>query len=466
MQQREVDVAILGAGSAGLYALSQVKRAGKSYVIMDGGPLGTTCARVGCMPSKAVIQIGHDLHRRRWMERAGVAGTDRLRPDPVQAMALVRKLRDGLSAGPAARVEKLGEHFIPHHGCFVAPGVIEAGDVRVQAGSVIIATGSSPVVPRAWQAFGSRVLTTDTLFEQDELGPRLAVVGLGAIGLELGQALVRWGLEVHGFDLAQAIGGIQDYVVQAQGRALIGRELPMTLGHEVHIEAVDGGLRISAGKTEFICDQVLASLGRRPNLGGLNLEAAGIEVGEDGQPDFDPQTMQIGQSRVFLAGDVDGQRPLLHEAGDEGRIAGYNACVDTPRRWRRKTPLGIVFTDPNLCVVGPAFDSLDEDEIAIGEADFTTQGRAVLIGEDSGVLRVYAEVETGRLIGASMACPGGEHIAHLLAWSIEQGLTVFDLLKMPFYHPVLEEGLQDALYDLLHEVEAKAPRPLELRPAD
>ncbi len=463
MQEIQVDIAILGAGSAGLYALGPVKRSGKSFVLMDGGILGTTCARVGCMPSKAAIQIGHDLHRRRWLARAGVQGTEALEADPAQALALVRKLRDGLAGGPAKRVEKLGERFIPHHGRFVAPGVLEAGDTRIHAEKIIIATGSSPVVPAAWQAFGDRILTTDSLFEQESLGPRLAVVGLGAIGLELGQALARWGLEVHGFDLAQEIGGIQDYVVQSQARALLARDLPMTLGQAVEIEAAGDALRVRAGKTDFECDQVLASLGRRPNLQGLNLEAAGITLDEHGLPPFDPETMQIDGQPVFIAGDVDAYRPLLHEAGDEGRIAGMNAVADTPKAYRRKTPLGIVFTDPNLCTVGPAFDSLDEDEIAIGEADFSTEGRAVLIGEDYGVLRLYAEVETGKLIGGSMACPGGEHIAHLLAWAVQQEMTVFDLLKMPFYHPVHEEGLQAALYDLLHEVEAQAPRPYELQ---
>ena len=151
---------------------------------------------------------------------------------------------------------------------------------------------------------------------------------------------------------------------------------------------------------------------------------------------------------------------MLHEAGDEGRIAGHNASGDRVDAFRRKVPLAINFCDPNICHVGLRWSELDQASTAVGEVRFQTVGRAMIMGRNKGILRVYAERDSGRLLGAEMACTRGEHLAHLLAWSIAQGLTVGQLLRMPFYHPVIEEALQAALYDLYGKVESRNEGPI------
>ena len=183
--------------------------------------------------------------------------------------------------------------------------------------------------------------------------------------------------------------------------------------------------------------------------------AAGIELGRHGVPAFNPNTMQVGDSHIFLAGDITGDRALLHEAGDEGRIAGHNATSDKIAAFRRKVPLSINFCDPNICHVGARWSELDPDTTAVGTVNFAPVGRALIMGKNRGILKVYADKQSGRLLGSEMACPKGEHLAHLLAWSIEQELTVERLLQMPFYHPVIEEALQAALYDCYSKVESK-----------
>lgn len=150
-----------------------------------------------------------------------------------------------------------------------------------------------------------------------------------------------------------------------------------------------------------------------------------------------------------------GDRPLLHEAGDEGRIAGYNATHGETARFRRKTPLFINFCDPNICAVGLRWNQLDPETTAVGQIRFAPVGRALIMGKNRGVLRVYADKASGRLLGSEMIGPKGEHLAHLLCWCIERNLTVGDLLRMPFYHPVIEEALQAALYDLYAKVDTK-----------
>ena len=160
---REVDVAIIGAGSAGLYALSQVRRRTDNWVLIDGGELGTTCARVGCMPSKAIIQIADDFHRRQHFRREGILGAEALRLDRAAAMERTQDLRDiFVDKVLSNSIDNMDEaHFLPENARFVAPDTLQVGDQTLRARAIILATGSHPRVPEAWQPFRDRILTTD-----------------------------------------------------------------------------------------------------------------------------------------------------------------------------------------------------------------------------------------------------------------------------------------------------------------
>ena len=203
-------------------------------------------------------------------------------------------------------------------------------------------------------------------------------------------------------------------------------------------------------------------MGRSPNVAGMKLENLGIELDQYGVPVHNPNTMQCGDQPVFLAGDVSGNRPIMHEAGDEGRIAGLNAAREGIQAYRRKTPIAIIFSDPNICTVGASWSELDHESTVIGQIKMAPVGRALIMTKNRGLLRVYGDKKTGKLLGASLFCIKGENLAHLLAWCIQQDLTVFDLLKMPFYHPVIEEALQAALRDLASKVEDKPAGILDL----
>ena len=469
MEERQVDVAIIGSGSAGLYAMSKVRPSGKSVVLINGGELGTTCARVGCMPSKAVIQIAEDFHRRGVFKRFGVEGHERLSVDVSEAMGYVQDLRDVFVERVISNsTDKMPDGmFVAGYTRFVEPNLLEMDDgQRIRAEKVIIATGSRPIVPAAWEPFRDRIITTDDFFELEELPTSIAVIGLGVIGLEIGQSLHRLGCKVVGIDMQEAIGGLTDPVAIKSAVDIIGSEMELWLGQGAQIsEGSNGRLRVSAGDNTIEVERVLASMGRQPNVEKLGLDVIGVPVDKRGVPLFDPNTMQVGDLPLFLAGDVTGERPLLHEAGDEGRIAGQNAVSDTVSSYRRKTPLNITFCDPNIVQVGQPYAALDLDSSAIGEVQMAPVGRAIIMAKNKGVIRVYADKASGTMLGAEMVCIKAENLGHLLAWSIQQGLTVGDLLQMPFYHPVIEEALQAALYDLYAKVDAKNPGPItELRP--
>ena len=458
--ERNVDVAIIGAGTAGLAAVSQVRQAKKTFVLINGGELGTTCARVGCMPSKALIQVGHDLHRRELFGREGIEGGEGLSANLPDILEHVRDLRDILVDRVLGNsTDQMEEEFLDGYARFIAPGVLQAGDDVIQAKSVIIACGTRPMVPPAWVDFGDRILTSDTLFEQEDLPQAVAVVGLGIIGLELGQALAQLGISVTGFDQQENIAGLADPSARQSAIEVMSRAFPLWLGHAAELQEEEGRIRVSAGEQSVVVDKVLAAMGRQTNLDWLSVENAGAELDEHGTPVFDSTTMRCGETRVFIAGDITGTDQVLHEAATEGRIAGYNAARGESTAFSQQTPLAITFTSPNICSVGAAFDDLNPEEIETGEMRLGPVGRALLMGANRGIIRLYAQKKSGVLLGATVIAERGEHLAHLLAWAIDDQMTVLQLLRKPFYHPTMEEAVQGALRDLLQKLKLPTTPP-------
>jgi dihydrolipoamide dehydrogenase len=153
-----------------------------------------------------------------------------------------------------------------------------------------------------------------------------------------------------------------------------------------------------------------------------------------------------------VAGDATNFIPLLHEAADEGRIAGENAARVAAGKpvscGLRRAPLGVVFTDPQIAIVGGGWQALEAGRFAVGQVNFEDQGRSRILFKNKGLLNVYGDIATGHLLGAEMIGPAAEHLGHLLAWSLQNQMTISGMLEMPFYHPVIEEGLRTALRDL------------------
>jgi dihydrolipoamide dehydrogenase len=442
-----VDVVVIGAGSAGLSALREVKKRTQDFVVINDGPWGTMCARVGCMPSKALIAAASAFDGRRDFQEFGIAGASGLSVDVPAVFRRVRAMRDAFVAANLEATDDLGDRAITGRAKLLGAGRIEVNGKELRARSIIIAVGSTPFVPKPWLSLGERLLTTDTLFEQDTLPRRMAVVGQGALGVELAQALCRLGLDVVAVGDTEIIAGLSDPAVNAVAAEVLRREMNVHLGDKAELSAEGDGVRIRAGALDVSVDRVLVALGRRPNVVDLGLDSLGVPL-EDGVPKVDRRTMQIGDLRVFLVGDSTGESALLHEAADDGHIAGLNATAKDIARFERRTPLTIVFSEPNIAMVGKRLTELDSAEVIVGEVRFERQGRARIAQRNRGIARIYADRRTGRLLGAELCAPAGEHLAHLLALAIERASTVADLLRMPFYHPVFEEGLRTALRQL------------------
>lgn len=467
MTDLRVDVAIIGAGTAGLYALREVRRARKSFALIDHGPLGTTCARVGCMPSKVALHSAELWRSRQSFAEIGISGSEHLKLDLDSTWVNLRQQRDRFAGGAAQKaISAGGEHLISGRARFLEPGVLEVtsenGVTMVRADAVIVATGTTPVLPGWLAQLGERVITTDQLFELEHLPSSLAVLGLGAIGLEMGLALARLGVKVIGAEMAAAPAGITDPEIAAAVIAQFAPELEMWFGAPAEVELRPQGVAVRSQGREVIVDQLLAALGRRPNIDKLNLAATGLTLDRRGLPEIDPATLQAGSSRLFFAGDASGITGLMHEAADEGAIAGYNAVRAEVTRFRRRRKLAIAFTHPDIATVGARYDQLDPQQTLIGTARTGDTARYRVLHGEGGLLRLYADKNSGRLLGASLFAVGGEHLAHLLALAIGRGETVHSLLQMPFYHPVIEEALQAALQGMARQIPARGDIPAGL----
>lgn len=454
---RVVDVAIIGAGTAGLSAERVARGAGASTVLIDDSFSGTTCATVGCMPSKLLIAAAAAAHAVRRASTFGVFATHRV--DAAALMGRVRRERDSFAAATREKIVQLpADVALRGRARFIDSTTLEMEDgQRVHARAVVVATGARPSIPDSFSAIHDLILTNETLFDLALLPESLAVVGAGPLGLELAQAMARLGVQVAVFDEKPALAGVDDAELASCMQDVFRNELDLHLGVALRTEMSNGRalLRWDGGEKSF--DRVLLAVGRPPNLEGLNLRAAGVELNERGVPRFDCETMQCGKSAIFLAGDANADRAVLHEALVEGSTAGFNAAMFPHATQRRRSvPFSIMFTDPPLALIGQR----SGDGLVCGKTDYRDQGRAKVEARARGLAKVYATEQGAVLKGAALFCPGADHLGHLLAWQINARASASQVLDQPFYHPTLEEGLKPALRQICAQSQVQLP-PME-----
>lgn len=457
-----VDVAILGAGTAGLAAYRAAVAVTDRVLLMEGGPIGTTCARVGCMPSKLLIAAADAAHAVEGAHRFGIGQPSQAQVDGIRVMDRVRSERDRFVGFTTRSVDAIPpRHWLRGHAVFQDTSTLLVGDVTVHAKTIVIATGSRPMQLPLFEGLGDRLLVNDDVFEWRKLPTSVVVFGPGIIGLELGQALHRLGVRIRVLGRGGSLGPLSDPEIRESAFRAISAELPLNLDanvQEIHREGDQVSVTfMDAGQpcTEHF-DYVLAATGRVPNIDHLGLEHTGLALDKRGVPLFDRQTLRCGESNIFIVGDANADVPLLHEASDEGTIAGNNAAhFPNVQPGLRRSPLSILFSDPQIAMVGETWAALRDRHPIIGKVSFEDQGRSRVMLVNRGLLHLYADPATGRFLGAEMVSPQAEHLAHLLAWAHQLKLTIPQMLDLPFYHPVIEEGLRTALRDANAQLKGK-----------
>ena len=454
---RKVDVAVIGAGSAGLPAFRAARRHTENIVLIEGGIYGTTCARVGCMPSKLLIAAAEAAHSIETASKFGVY-TSKPNINGHDVMRRVRSERDRFVGFVLESVESIDpKHHFRAHARFLDDHTIQAEEKIFEAKSVVIATGSSPKLMPMFDGLGERLVVNDDIFEWETLPESVAVFGPGVIGLELGQALHRLGVRIRIFGLSGSLKPLSDMGIRNYAENLFKAEFPLdTKANILGLELENDQVKIcfvdcknGEEKEEFF-DFLLAATGRFPNVNDLGLENTKLELDSLGVPLFNSATMQCGNSSIFIAGDVNNDLPLLHEAADEGEIAGDNAgrFPDIKTRLRR-SPVTVVFCDPQIAIVGDSWNELEgKENVVTGKVSFEGQGRSRIILKNKGLMHVYADRNSGLFLGSEFIGPHAEHLAHLMSWAHQQKMTIQQMLEMPFYHPVIEEGLRTALRDV------------------
>lgn len=446
MTDKVVDVIVIGAGTAGLKAYKAATARGADTIVIERGSGGSTCTRCGCMPSKLLIAAARAAHQARQAGRFGIEiGT--ISVDAAAVWQRVRRERDRFVASVLEEYHSIPADQRVHGGArFDGENSVVVGDRRIEARrGIVIATGARPIVPDGFEDVRHLVHTHETIFDLDALPQSLAVLGAGPLGLELAQAFARLGVDVAVFDPGSTVGGLKDPDCNAAAIDAIGSEVRLHLETKARASAAGGDqAKLGWDGGELVVDCILAATGRAPAMQDLGLEDTGIALDDDGVPVFDRRSHRCGDSRIFVAGDADAWRPVLHEAARGGRIAGEVAAGGEPPRCL--PAFSVAFTEPGIAQIGTAFADLPPDA-RIGKATVADNGRATIDGHTHGLVKLYGD-RAGKLIGASIVAPDAEHLGHLVALGIDRDIDVATFADQAWYHPTLGELLQSAARDL------------------
>ena len=351
------DIIIIGAGTAGISAYKEAVKHTNNILIINDGPWDTTCARVGCMPSKVLISTAnrmHDLQNAQevWLNAFVDINTD-------QVMEHVRNLRNRFTKATLKDVDQWPtEHKISGKAHFIDSETIEVNGKHYQSKSFILAVGSTPNYDQTWkQELGDRLITTDQIFELDTLPKSLAVIGSGVIALEIAQAMHRLGVETTIFARSKRIGIFTSSKLQQLAQEELSKELNFlfeTLPAEV--KSTSGGVilnyRINGEEKSLQTEYVLSATGRSSLLDNLKLENIDKSFQDIKLLPINAKTKQLDNYPIFIAGDAYTSTPLQHEAAHEGKKVVYN-CLNylQVNSVKTLTPLGIVFSHPEMAIV-------------------------------------------------------------------------------------------------------------------
>lgn len=466
---RKVSVAIIGAGTAGQNAFRQALKTTKDIVIINEGYWTTTCISAGCMPSKLLIAAADRAHTAKYSEEFGIHSEVKI--NGKQVMARVQAERSHFESYVEKQVESWpADKKIEGRAYINKDGLIEVNDELIEADKIIVATGSTPFVPEGWaDSLGDTLITSDQVFDLTDLPDSMAVVGAGAVGLELAQAFSRLGVAVTLFNSRNRVASLLDEDINAKAIDCLSSELTLQLGSkitEVGTKVDDSDHSVAfiqytdkdGEEGHWQGDYVLAATGRRNTIDQLGVENLGVELDEKNRPQhWDNNSGQIGDLEVYIVGDANAHLPFLHVASDEGFSSGSMVCDKNTDAYIRPptTPMSIIYSEPQIINVGKLLPEIKDNpnlEYVIGKVSFDNQGRSRIMGVNCGLLHIYGCKKTDRILGASMVGPDAEYIAHIIATAITNDTTVKQLLDAPFYHPTILEGLRTALRDVQHKM--------------
>ncbi len=438
------NVVVLGGGTAGLVTAAAVAGLGGRVALVERDRMGGDCLNTGCVPSKALISSARLLDRIRRSEEWGIAR--HLPPvDFERVFERVRERRGKIAPKDSQeRFESLGVEVVRGAARFVSPREVRVGERTLRAGHFVIATGSRPFVPPVPGLAEAGFHTNETIFDLKALPKRLAVLGGGPIGCELGQAFGRLGSEVTIVQSAPQILEREDADVAAALRGRLEREGVRILvsAKALRVESEGGGLRIvlDSEGAAVACDAILVAAGRRPNVADLGLESAGVEFSARGVT-VDAR-MRTTRRHIFAAGDVVGKQAFTHVADAHARTVVRNILLPWfPAKFDDSVIPWCTYTDPEVARVGLS----EADARARGipydawREEFEEVDRAVVESEEAGFARVLTEKGGDRILGAVVVAERAGDLLPELVLAMKAGLGLGQISGTVHSYPTLSE---------------------------
>ncbi|HET7692768.1 MAG TPA: mercuric reductase [Gemmatimonadota bacterium] len=448
---KRYNLVVVGGGTAGLVCAAGAAGLGARVALVESGLLGGDCLNTGCVPSKALLSSAR-MAAERQAARGSVDGSRVPRGDPADfgaAMERMRRIRAEIAAhDSAARFRDLGVDVFFGAARFIARDTVEVEGSRLRFARAVIATGARPTVPGIPGLSEAGYLTSESVFDLTALPPRLAVVGGGPIGCELAQAFARFGSGVVVLEREERLLPSEDPDVgDAIRSALSADGVELALGAMlVEVERTPSGSRLAidepAGRRSVEVDAILIAAGRSPNVAGLDLDAAGIELDGRGRIRADDR-LRTTNRRVYVAGDVVGGRQFTHLADAHARIVLRNALFHGRAKADALRVPECTFTDPEVARVGHTLASASAAGVGARAfvQPFDTVDRPRIEGEERGFARVLVEERSDTIVGATIVGRHAGELIALVALAIESDVGLADLASIVWPYPTRAQVL-------------------------
>jgi len=429
---------------------------GARVALVERDRTGGDCLWTGCVPSKSLIASARLAERMRSADELGLAAVEP-EIDLGQVMDRVREAIATIEPQDSpGRLRGEGVDVIAGQGRFEDARTLAVGDRRLRFRAAILATGSEPTLPAVAGLESAAVSTTDTIWDLRELPSRLVVLGGGPIGCELGQAFRRLGSEVVMVEVADRLLGKEEPEASALiAERLAGEGVDVRLGTKA-TEVRDGlgdrsemVLEGPSGRDAIAFDRVLVATGRRPRSADLGLEAAGVEVDRSGAVGVDDR-LRTSAAGIYAAGDVTARLPFTHVAAHHARVASVNALFGS-RRTVDETIPWVTFTDPEVARVGLSEAQARErwgTRAQVARSEYSVLDRAVTDARAYGFALLVADPR-GRLVGATVAAPGGGEVIAELAARVRNREKIDSVSTTVHAYPTMAEGPARAADDYL-----------------
>lgn len=453
------DVVVIGGGPGGYVAAIRAAQLGKKVALIDKGSLGGVCLNWGCIPSKALIHVAKLYEEAQHSAEVGITFTG-AKIDLVQTQKWKTSVVQKLVGGIGQLVKANGGEIIMGTATFTNSKTVEVvlqnnQKTSIEFDQAIVACGSKSIEIPGFKIDGHDVVDSKEALDWTSAPKRLAVIGGGVIGLEIGMLYQKFGSQVTVVELGnQLLPGTDSDVAKAIEKICIKRKMGIYLNSKAQgYEKTKDGLILkvdtSNGPVQVPCDKILLSVGRAPNGMAIGLDKIGVNM--DRGRVLVNKHMQTNLSHIYAIGDVAGQPLLAHKASKEGIVAAEHVGGHTHAEFDVKAMPGAIFTDPEIAAVGLTEDDCKKQNIEYftGMFPFAALGRAVSTRATDGFVKVIGKKSNGLLLGAHIIGPHASDLISEACLAIEMGATVEDLALTVHPHPTTSESIMEACEDAL-----------------